>query len=101
MTVQELKQKLDSGESVHLFDVRGPDEREIARIEGTRPLDEEAMKFVEGLPKDTLLVFHCHLGPRSESAAEYFRSRGFTNLHSIVGGIDAWSREIDPRVPRY
>ena len=48
-----------------------------------------------------MLVFHCHHGGRSQAAAEHFRSRGFTNVHNMVGGIDAWSREVDPDVPRY
>jgi monothiol glutaredoxin len=48
-----------------------------------------------------MLVFHCHHGGRSQSAAEHFRGRGFTNVHNMAGGIDAWSREVDATVPRY
>ena len=101
MSVAELKAKLDAGEPVHLFDVRDQHEREYARIEGSRLLDEEAGKSIDALGKDELIVFHCHSGVRSQSAADYFSRQGFTNAHSLTGGIDAWSVEIDPGVPRY
>jgi monothiol glutaredoxin len=101
MSVETLKAKLDAGEPLHLFDVRGPDERVRAHIEGSRLLDDEAMKFIGGLPRDALLVFHCHTGARSQSAAERFRRHGYTNVHNLAGGIEAWSLRIDPRVPRY
>ena len=47
------------------------------------------------------IVVHCHHGGRSQAAAEHFRSRGFTNVNNMAGGIDAWSREVDSEVPRY
>jgi monothiol glutaredoxin len=84
-----------------LFDVRTPEERAIAHIEGARLLDQEVAKEIEKLPKDSLLVFHCHHGGRSQAAAEHFRDHGFTNVHNLAGGIDAWSVEVDPSVPRY
>ena len=98
---QMLKAALDAGEALHLFDVRAPEERSRASIEGARMLDEEAMSFVESLPKETKLVFHCHRGPRGQQAAEHFRMLGYTSVHSLVGGIDAWSQHVDPEVPRY
>lgn len=101
MTVQELKAKLDAGEPVQLFDVREDHEREVARIEGARALDEDAVRDIDSLPRDALLVFHCHTGVRSQQAAEYFRGHGFTNVHNLAGGIDAWSEHVDPAVPRY
>ena len=84
-----------------LVDVRTSDERTRAVIEGSIPLDEEGMKIVSALAKDTKLVFYCHTGVRSRSAAEHFRTEGFTDVHNLEGGIDAWSREVDPSVPRY
>ena len=84
-----------------LVDVRTSDERARAVIEGSIPLDEEGMKLVSALAKDTKLVFYCHTGVRSRSAAEHFRTEGFTDVHNLEGGIDAWSREADPSVPRY
>jgi monothiol glutaredoxin len=101
MTAQELKRRLDAGEPVELFDVRTPEERELARIPGARLLDAEAAADIRELPQDTLLVFHCHKGGRSQQAAEHFRGLGFRNVHNLVGGIDAWSQQVDPSVPRY
>ena len=43
----------------------------------------------------------CHTGRRSLRALEYLRGRGFTRLKNLTGGIEAWSREVDPSVPRY
>jgi monothiol glutaredoxin len=96
-----LKAMLDRGEPIHLFDVRTPEERAIAKIVGARLLDQGVAAEIEKLPKDTPLFFHCHHGGRSQAAAEHFRDRGFTNTHNLVGGIDAWSIEVDPSIPRY
>ncbi len=84
-----------------LVDVRTSDERARAVIEGSILLDDEGLRIVSALPRDTKLVFHCHTGVRSMSAAEHFRAEGFTDVHNLEGGIDAWSREVDPSVPRY
>ena len=56
---------------------------------------------IHALPRNTLLVFLCHHGNRSQAAAEQFRPLGFSALHNVVGGIDAWSRDVDPRIPVY
>jgi len=53
------------------------------------------------MDRETPIVFHCHLGVRSQQAAEYFRQHGFRNLSNLVGGIDAWSVAVNPSVPRY
>ena len=84
-----------------LVDVRTSDERARAVIEGSILLDDHGLKTVSALPKDTKLVFYCHTGVRSRSAAEHFRAEGFTDVHNLEGGIDAWSREVDASVPRY
>jgi monothiol glutaredoxin len=97
----EVKQMMDAGEKFEFFDVRTVEERELASIEGARLLDEEAAKHIEGLPKDTTIVFHCHHGGRSQAAAEHFARLGFTDLRNMAGGIEAWSNEVDPDVPRY
>lgn len=97
----EVKRLRDSGASFHFLDVRTPEERAIATIDGTHLLDQATAAEIERLPKDTMLVLHCHHGGRSQAAAEHFRSRGFTNVHNMVGGIDAWSQDVDPAVPRY
>jgi monothiol glutaredoxin len=99
--VHELKRRLERGERLQLFDVRTPEERSLAAIPGARLLDAELAAEIERLPKDTPLVFHCHHGGRSQQAAEHFRAQGFRDVSNVQGGIDAWSREIDPSVPRY
>jgi monothiol glutaredoxin len=64
---------------------------------GIRELKER----LESLPKDAMFVFHSHRGDRGRKAAEHFAALGFTNVWNLQGGIDAWSQEIDPDVPRY
>ena len=101
MDVSTLNANIESGESVYLFDVRGPDECAKARIEAAVPFDADAERLIETLPKDTAIVFHCHGGGRSQVAAERYRLRGFVNVYNLTGGIDAWSVHVDPTVPRY
>jgi monothiol glutaredoxin len=101
ITAQDLKSMLDSGTPLELWDVRTDMEREIARINGARQLDKSGTEHIEELARDTLLVFHCHHGTRSQAAAQYFVAKGFTNVCNLVGGIDAWSTLIDASVPRY
>ncbi|MGY3266818.1 Grx4 family monothiol glutaredoxin [Lysobacter sp. HA35] len=85
-----------------LVDVRPPEERTIASVRVPfSVLDGDAASEVEGLPKDTPLAFLCHHGRRSAAAAEHFRRLGFTNVHNVEGGIDAWSQQVDGAVPRY
>jgi rhodanese-related sulfurtransferase len=101
MSVQELKGLQNSDETFYLFDVREEWERKIALIEDSRLLNEETVKFIDTLDRDSLMVFQCRTGNRSQSAAEYFQAKGFTHVFNLAGGIDAWSVEIDPSVVRY
>ena len=101
MSVQELRAALDRGDRLWLFDVRGDDERAVAAIEAAMPWDEAAIKLIDGLPADAPIVFHCHRGGRSQAVAERYRRKGYTNLHNLAGGIDAWSRQVDASVPTY
>jgi len=101
LSVQDLKSRLDAGERFEFVDLRTPEERATASIPGTTLINEDVARRLEALPKDTVLVFHCHTGDRAPAAAEHFAALGFTNIYAVVGGIDAWSREIDPEVPRY
>jgi len=101
MEVQELRRRLQEGEALELLDVRTPEERATAHIEGSRLLDEDEVRRLEGMDRDTPLVFHCHHGGRSRAAAEHFAAAGFRQVYNVTGGIDAWSQEIDPSVPRY
>ncbi len=101
MSVGQLKAAIDGGESFQLLDVRTPEERATAAIPGAILLNEEEAARIEALPRNTKLILHCHHGGRSQQAAEQFVSLGFSQVFNIVGGIDAWSQEVDPDVPRY
>jgi len=96
-----LKALIDAGAAFQLVDVRSPGERELACLEGSRLLDQEYYDDLLAMDRATPLVFQCHHGIRSQSAAEHFLELGFTNLRNLSGGIEAWSREIDPSIPRY
>jgi monothiol glutaredoxin len=101
VTAPELQALLADGAPLVLVDVRTVEERDLARIDGARLLDQALFDELLALPRDTRLVFHCHHGIRSANAAEHFRRQGFTNLSNLVGGIEAWSTLVDPSVPRY
>jgi monothiol glutaredoxin len=101
ISVEELKSMLDSGGPLELWDVRTEEERSLATIVGARHLDQPGVAYLEELPRDTLLVFHCHHGIRSQSAGQHFVAQGFTNVCNVVGGIEAWSLRVDTSVPRY
>jgi monothiol glutaredoxin len=98
---KELKALLDSGKVKHLYDVRTPQERETASLPNTKLLDDATMKEIEALPKDTPIAFLCHHGARSRGAAEHFVKAGHKTVYNLGGGIDAWSKDVDPSVKRY
>jgi monothiol glutaredoxin len=88
--------------AVKLLDVREDWERDICQISGSIQLTEElAEEIIANWPKDTEIVFQCHHGGRSASAAYYFIQHGFDKVYNLAGGIDAWSREIDANLARY
>lgn len=100
----ELKRKLDAGEPVVLLDVRNHDEYAYCRLpDGVLiPLGELAGRVEEvEAPDGALVVVYCHHGVRSLSGAAILAHAGFTDVASLSGGIDAWSVQIDPTVPRY
>ncbi|MCA9709724.1 MAG: Grx4 family monothiol glutaredoxin [Myxococcales bacterium] len=97
----EVKAWLDAGEPLTLLDVRTPAERARARIEGSTLVSGDNIEALMALPKDTKLVFYCHHGMRSFQAAQHFTQQGFRNVFNLAGGIEAWSLDVDPSVPRY
>lgn len=97
----EAKALIEREPGVRFIDVRTPGERERAAIPGTTLLDPKSMAELTKLPKDTPLVFHCHHGQRSQQAAMHFLELGFRTVYNVVGGIDAWSHDVDPSIPRY
>jgi adenylyltransferase/sulfurtransferase len=102
VSVSELKRRMDEGEAITLIDVREPYEFEVARIPGAQliPLGELETRAAE-LPRSGTLVLQCHTGMRSEHAVRLLQEAGFPNACNLEGGIEAWSMEIDPSVPRY
>jgi sulfur-carrier protein adenylyltransferase/sulfurtransferase len=102
ITPQELKRRLDAGESVTVLDVREPWECAIARLAGSLniPLNEVPSRLGE-LDSAAETVVMCKAGGRSRRAAEFLSSHGFGQVVNLSGGIDAWSRDIDPSVATY
>ena len=96
-----FKALLDAGTIKHVYDVRTEKERSVAKLENSTLLDDAAMADLEALPKDAHIGFYCHHGNRSRGAAEHFLKQGYTNLYNLAGGIEAWSKDVDPKVPRY
>lgn len=103
MTVEQLREKRDRKEDFVLVDVREEDENRKCKIEGSVliPLSKFQETFTEKLKKDQEIVVHCHFGGRSQKASEFLAGQGFENVSNLTGGIDAWSVQIDPKVPRY
>src|SRR5438034_3414587 len=102
MSAHELKRKMDSREPFELIDVRERFEYEIARIDGAKliPLREIAER-ADDLKREGPIVIHCHSGQRSAQAVRLLQQRGFANVYNLEGGIDAWSDQVDPAVPKY
>jgi rhodanese-related sulfurtransferase len=98
---REVVAALGSDDPPRLLDVRTPAEWQLTRIEGATLMTEAVAEVVMRWPKHTPIVCYCHLGQRSLDAASYFAGHGFTEVRSMTGGIDAWSAEVDPSVPRY
>jgi rhodanese-related sulfurtransferase len=85
-----------------LLDVREPWEYDKARIEGSRliPMGELPARIAE-IDGEREVVAICHHGGRSMQVAMFLEKQGFKRVHNLVGGIDAWSRTVDPAVPLY
>ena len=91
-----------SREKPVLVDVREAWEFERARIEGARlvPMREVAARLHEIDPAKPVVAI-CHHGGRSMQVALFLEKAGYSNVHNLVGGVDAWSRSVDPAIPRY
>jgi rhodanese-related sulfurtransferase len=105
ITPQEVKQRLDAGETLVLIDVREPGEFQLARIEGAelipmRTVAAELLRLEAQAGEAPLIVF-CHHGIRSLNVVNWLREQGVSACQSMAGGIDRWSLEIDLSVPRY
>lgn len=101
ISATDLKTLLDA-RSAHLLDVRMAEELEEAALPGALhiPLHELPGRHAE-LPRDKPLAVLCHHGVRSETAARFLSKTGFEGVMSVAGGIDAYSLDVDPALPRY
>jgi len=101
LSVQQLQARLAAND-ITLVDVRPAADRARApALAQARVLEDEGFDHLANLPKDTPLAFICHFGMSSRAMAERFAAHGFSNVHNVEGGMDAWSREVDASVPRY
>ena len=100
---RELADRIASGEKVYLLDVRTREELEAVKLPGRASFHPGVDAGNPGqLDRETdLFVIYDHKGARSMDAAAYFQGHGFENVKSLRGGIDAWSAEVDPKLPRY
>lgn len=98
---KELKKKLDNNEDFFLLDVRNPNEYATTKLKRAVliPLPQLESE-IDNIPKNKEIIIYCHHGNRSLEAAKLLKKYGL-NVKSLVGGIDAWSRFIDPSVPQY
>jgi len=99
----EVKARIDAGEALRLIDVREVSEHQICRIEGAtlipiRSIPQHLQELDDDGPP---LIIFCHHGVRSLSVVDWLRRQGVENCQSMAGGIDLWSLQIDPTVPRY
>lgn len=96
ITVEELKQRIESGEKINLIDVREDYEYDADNIGGQLiPLGDLPHRLgeIEHLKDEEVLV-HCRSGKRSETAQRYMQSQGFTNVRNVIGGLLAYN-ELD------
>ena len=104
ISVAEARRQLAGPTPPRLIDVRESDEFALASIAGAELLPLSQWPAIAGEklsdPTERLLI-HCHHGARSGQAAAFLLRHGFTDVTNLAGGIDAWSQEIDPAVPRY
>jgi rhodanese-related sulfurtransferase len=98
----DVKTRMDRGEKLVLVDVREPWEYELCRIEGAKlmPLGSLAANVGSLLGVDEVICY-CHHGMRSLDAAAWLRFQGIEKAKSLSGGIERWSTDVDPHVPRY
>ncbi len=104
LTVQQLHTMMEENPQARprLLDVREPWEFQLARIDGSELMPmRDIPNEVDALDRSHPTVVICHHGTRSLQVVAFLERMGFQNLHNLQGGIDAWSREVDTRVPLY
>lgn len=102
ITVTELKKMMDEGADFQLIDVREPKEFNFTNIGGELIPVGKVLENADKIAKDKPVIVHCRSGKRSADAIEALeKAHGFDNLHNLIGGILAWSDEIDDSIPKY
>jgi rhodanese-related sulfurtransferase len=103
ITVQAFAQQRQQPNAPVLLDVRETWEYQTASLPNSLliPMGEISARAHTELDPDQQIVVLCHHGARSLSVTMWLRNQGFENVQSLAGGIDAWSRSIDPTIPRY
>ena len=103
ISAEDLAQQLNSPEPPLLLDVREPWEAQTASLPGARlmPMGDVPARAHQELDPDAPLIVFCHHGQRSLNVVMWLRAQGFEQAQSLAGGIDLWSRTVDPSVPRY
>lgn len=97
-----LSERLAAGEPIHLLDIRTREEFDAVKLPGAHLFTQEFMQeILAQWSRTDLLVIYDHQGARSMDAAAYFQGHGFEKIQSLRGGIDAWSAEVDAKLPRY
>ena len=98
----ELAERLAAGETIHLLDIRTREEFDAVKLPGAHLFTQEFMQeILANWSRTDLFVIYDHQGTRSMDAAAYFQGHGFEQIKSLRGGVDAWSAELDPKLPRY
>jgi len=98
---QDLQAQMADGAPLRLLDVRSREEHEAVKLPNSELMSQEVLQKLFGEDKSQRIVVYCHHGVRSLDAGAYLAGHGLTNVKSLAGGIDAWSCEVDPAVPRY
>jgi rhodanese-related sulfurtransferase len=102
ITAREVKERMDRGENLMLVDVREPHEYALCHIEGSVLIPMGTIPAnLQKLDTDEDVICFCHHGMRSLDVANWLRTQGVKSAKSMAGGIDRWSLEVDPNVPRY
>ncbi|MBC7842291.1 MAG: rhodanese [Gemmatimonadaceae bacterium] len=102
LTPVEIRDALAARSDVLLVDVREPGEYAVACIEGSALIPLRVLpQQLDRLSRDREIILHCHHGMRSEMAGNFLLAQGYARVSHMVGGIDRWSDDVDPAVPKY
>lgn len=104
ISATELKDRLDNGEDLVILDIREPHELHIAKLDNTVhiPLGQIAERLPELEQfKEKDIVVYCRTGKRSAQCTEFLRAKGLDRTFNLIGGIHAWSDDVDPEIMKY